>query len=448
VVGGGIAGLSAAWELRAEADVTVFESGPIGGCIRTTPFLGRPVEEGPDAFITRVPDALVLTRELGLDEVLTAPAAGRTALWWEGRLRTLPDGLVLGVPGRVGSLLRTGILSPAGVARAALDLVLPRRGTTTDATVRQLVENRFGSEVADRLVDPLVGSIHAGSTRDLGAAETVPQLQAAAQAHRSLLLGLRSMQPAGTGPAGPLFMTPRLGLGHLTGELAGQLEQAGAHFANQEVRTIRRLPDGRLGIEPDADAFDAVVVATPAAAASRLLGAEVLGPLARLPTSSVAVVTVASSDLRLPPGFNGFLVPAASGRLMTACSFSSNKWPHWADSGTSVVRISVGRFGQEEALQYTDGVLVERLVEELQQALGCRFTPSAWRVSRWPNSFPQYFPGHADRVATVEAELAKHLPGVAVAGSSYRGAGIPACIASGRRAARSLMVGSLRSRSL
>jgi protoporphyrinogen/coproporphyrinogen III oxidase len=444
VVGGGIAGLSAAWELRGEAEITVFEPDQVGGCVRTTPFLGRAVEEGPDAFITRVPDGLALARELGLEGDLIAPAAGRTALWWDGRLRTLPEGLVLGVPGRIGSLVRTGILSPAGVARAALDLVLPRRGSATDATVRQLVAGRFGSQVADRLVDPLVGSIHAGSTAALGAAETVPQLQAAAQSHRSLLLGLRSGQPAGPGSSGPLFMTHRQGLSHLVDELVRQLKDSGTRFAAQEVVSVRRMADGRYGIEPDVDGFDAVVVATPAGVTSRLLGPEVFGPLAGLPTASVAVITVASADLRLPPELNGFLVPAGSRRLMTACSFASNKWPHWADPGTSVVRISVGRSGQEEALRLPDSALVDRLVDELQDALGRRFTPSAWRVSRWPNAFPQYLPGHADRVATVEAGLARLLPGVAVAGSSYRGAGLPACIASGRRAARAAKSAVLR----
>jgi oxygen-dependent protoporphyrinogen oxidase len=440
VVGAGIAGLAAAWELRGEAEVTVFEPNLVGGCIRTSPFLGRPVEEGPDAFITRVPDALALTAELGIEGSLIAPAAGRTALWWEGRLRTLPEGLVLGVPGRVGSLLRTGILSPAGVARAALDLVLPRRPTTTDPTVRQLVRARFGPQVADRLVDPLVGSIHAGTTRNLGAAETVPQLLVAAQTHRSLLLGLRGLRPAGSGAAEPLFLTPNGGLSHLTEELVRRLRDTGTRFAAHEVQDIRPLTDGRYGIEPDADAFDGVIVATSAAAASQMLGAEVFGPLAHLPTASVAVVTLASDDLRLPSELNGFLVPAESGRLMTACSFSSNKWPHWADPGTSMVRVSVGRYGQEGALELPDGALVERLVDELAKATGSRFTPGAWRVSRWPNSFPQYFPGHADRVVTVESKLARDFPGVALAGSSYRGAGIPACIASGRRAARLVAV--------
>jgi oxygen-dependent protoporphyrinogen oxidase len=440
VVGGGIAGLAAAWELRGQAEVTVFEPDRVGGCIRTSPFLGRPVEEGPDAFITRVPDALALADELGIEGSLIAPAAGRTALWWEGRLRTLPEGLILGVPGRIGSLVQTGILSPVGVARAALDLVLPRRPAPTDPTVRQLVEARFGPEVADRLVDPLVGSIHAGSTRDLGAAETVPQLQVAAQTHRSLLLGLRSVRPSGSGAAGPLFMTPRGGLGRLTEELVRQLSDAGTQFAAHEIRGIRPLTDGRYGIEPAADAFDGVIVATPAAAASQILGAEVFGPLVSLPTASVAVVTLASDDLQLPTELNGFLVPARSGRLMTACSFSSNKWPHWAAPGTSVVRVSVGRYGHEGALGLTDGTLVERLVDELADAMGSGFTPGAWRVSRWPNSFPQYFPGHADRVVDVESRLAREFPGVALAGSSYRGAGIPACIASGRRAARMVAV--------
>jgi oxygen-dependent protoporphyrinogen oxidase len=445
VIGGGIAGLAAAWELRDAADITVFEPQRLGGRIRTSLFEGRAVDEGPDAFLTRVPEAVQLCRELGMESKLVAPAAGRSMIWWEGRLRPLPDGLVLGVPRQLGGLLRGGILSARGVARAGLDLVLPRRRPPAGLTVRDLVGDRFGLEVADRLVDPLVGGIHAGWTGALGAAEVVPQLVAAAERSRSLLLGLRQV-PAGSD--GPIFLTPQGGVGQLVDTLVAALEDAGVRFVAVPVEAVRAAGSRRVLAEPDADPFDGAVVATPARAAARLLGPdrasgsdalEGLDALANLPTASVALVTAALPGTILPVGINGFLVPRGAGRYLTACSFASNKWPHWSESSRALVRMSAGRHGDEAALALDDTALVDRLIDELGAALGARLSPATTRVSRWPDAFPQYLPGHAGRMAAVQAAIARRLPTVALAGASYRGSGLPACIGSGRAAARLVM---------
>lgn len=434
VIGAGIAGLAAAWELRQAAGVTVFDPDPAGGRIRTAPFRGLPVDEGPDAFLTRVPEAVSLCRELGIDGELVAPVAGRTMLWYRDRLRPLPEGLVLGVPRQLGPLAASGILSPVGLGRAALDLVLPRRRAPRGLTVRDLVADRFGSQVADRLVDPLVGGIHAGSTADLAAAEVVPQLVAAAERSRSLLLGLRQAAPSG--PAGPVFLAPRGGMARLVEALVEQLRGAGAEFVTQAARSVRRERDGRLRVGPGGEVFDAVVIATPAATAAALVADGAAAGLASIPRASVALVTMAVSGVDVPEGVNGFLVPAGEGRLMTACSFASSKWPHWAAPGETVLRVSAGRYRGPSPLSLDDETLASRLAGEVAAALGRRLSVSEWRVSRWPDAFPQYRPGHRDLVARAEADLRRNLPRVALAGASYQGSGIPACIASGRRAAR------------
>ncbi len=450
IVGGGIAGLAAAWELVRPTDaagsgtvpveVTVFEPGRLGGCIRTTEFAGHLVDEGPDAFLTRVPDAVQLCRQLGISDELVAPAAGRSMLWWNGRLRPLPEGLVLGVPRQLRPLITSGILSPTGVGRAALDLLLPRSRPPATLTVRELVADRFGPEVADRLVDPLVGGIHAGSTRDLAALEVVPQLVATAERSRSLLLGLRNAPERPAPPAGPeqpVFLTPRRGMGRLVEVLVEALATAGTRFVTSAVTEVRDGAGGGVVVTPETDPFDAAVIATRAGTAAALLASAIDGPtLAGIPTASVAVVTLAVAGARFPPGVNGFLVPAGAGRLMTACSFASSKWPHWADPGQAVVRMSVGRYGDQRLLDLDDATLTERLLAELESALGTGLSPAESRVSRWPDAFPQYLLGHGDRINEVEAALAGRLPSVALAGASYRGSGIPACIISGRRAAR------------
>jgi len=436
IVGGGIGGLAAAWELRGRAEVTVFEPDRLGGRIKTTMFGGHLIDEGPDAFLTRVPEGLELCRQLGIDGELISPAAGSPLLWLDGRLRPLPEGLVLGVPRRLVGVIRSGILSPLGVARAALELVLPRRSPPEDLTVWELVAQRFGPQVADRLVDPLVGGIHAGATSQLGAAEVTPQLVAAAQRSRSLLLGLRQSPTAGPGP---MFAAPRDGVGRLADALVASLGAAAVRFERSRVERVVAGPGGQVIVAPDPDPFDAVVVATPARVASGLLGLDGTAELARLRTASVAVVTISFAGSVLPPGSSGFLVPRGEGRLMTACSFASTKWPHWSEPGTSLVRVSAGRDGDRTALELDDDTLTDRLVDELSRALGRALSPDEVRVSRWPDSFPQFGVGHRQRMAAVEAAVARQLPTVALAGASYQGSGLPACIASGRKAARQVL---------
>jgi protoporphyrinogen/coproporphyrinogen III oxidase len=440
VVGGGIAGLAAAWELRDRAEVTVFEPDQLGGRLRTAPFAGQPTDLGADAFLTRVPDAVALCEELGLTGQLIAPAPGRTLLWWRHRLRPLPDGLVLGVPRRLGPLVRSGLLSPLGVARAGLDLVLPRQDWPGDVAVWDLVAARFGREVASRLVDPLLGSIHAARTEDLSAAATAPQLLAAARKSRSLLLGLRAGGAAATGQ--PLFLTPQGGIGVLVDRLAGALLAAGVTVVGARIDGVRPTR-GSVALAPLDAPFDAVVLAVPAATAARLLGHVAPRGLSAVAATSVTLVSMAwaPADLPAPDGVNGVLVSREEGRLMTACSFASHKWPQRPTPGRVVVRVSTGWSGDDRSDHLGDEDLVDRLSAEVAEAVGARAgaRPLEWRVNRWPESFPQYGPGHLDRMAAVEDELASSAPNVVLAGSSYRGAGIPACIGSGRRAGRLLL---------
>jgi protoporphyrinogen/coproporphyrinogen III oxidase len=435
VIGGGIAGLAAAWELRSKAQVTVFDPAGLGGRIRTALFEGRPVDCGPDAFITRVPEGLRLCEELGVDD-LVAPQVGRTLLWWDGRLRSLPEGLVLGVPRQLLPVATSGLLSPGGMVRAAADLVLPRKRFTGDVTVRELIAGRFGAEVADRLVDPLVGGIHAGRIDALSADSTVPQLVAAARSSRSLLLGLRRM--AGDGPAGPMFLAPRQGMGYLVDRLGEQLAEKGVEFSSVAVTRLEQ--DGRMWrAAPTGGLFDAVIVATPAAEAARILGPGGPPGLSAIQAASVVLVTLGYRTLDLPAGNNGVLVPAQSGWLMTACSFASAKWPHWAETGRTVLRVSAGRDRDSRALELADDELVDRLSEEVTTALGTSARPDSWRVSRYPESFPQYRVGHADLVRSIAEGLRKSHPGVVMCGASYHGAGIPACVGSGRAAGGSAL---------
>lgn len=442
VVGAGIAGLAAAWELTSGADpaeVTVFDPGPVGGHIRTATFLGHRVDTGPDAFIARVPAGVELARELGIESELVAPAARRALIWVNGTLRPLPPGLVLGAPARMGPLLASGILSPAGVLRAGLDLVLPATRWSDDFSVGELVSRRFGRQVADRLVDPLVGGIHAGRISELSAESTTPELARAAHTHRSLLLGLRAL-PAP--PEGPLFLAPRAGMGRLVERLVEALGERGVGFDSVAVSALGGGKGEPVMVEP-VGPFDAAVLATPARVSAALLTdrvPEAAGDLGAVRSSSVSLVTLAYHrvELAAPENVSGWLVARSEGRLMTACSFGSAKWPHWSDDETMVMRVSSGRSGDERAMALPEDDLIDRLQDEVRQALRTTAAPFHTRVDRWREAFPQYEVGHRARVARVEAALRRELPRVALAGASLRGSGIPACVVSGRAAARAI----------
>jgi oxygen-dependent protoporphyrinogen oxidase len=467
VVGGGIAGLAAAWELSghsAPAHVVVLEgSGGPGGKIQSAAVGGITVDTGPDAFLARRPEALTLCAELGIADELVAPGTRRAFVWSRGRLRALPDGLALGIPTRLGPVVRSGILSPAGVARAGFDLfgglwgrragsLVPGAGAP-DRAVGDIVAERFGREVVDRLVDPLVGGIHAGSVATMSAAAVYPPLAEAAARGGSLLRALRSLTPAPApaDSARPVFLAPRGGVRRVVDALVGALGERGVELrTSTPVTAIERVTDSGDGTDRGAGFVvrtgagaleaDAVVVAVPAGDAAAVLApldGAVAGLLSEIRYATVTVVTfvLASSSTGRALDGTGFLVPAVEGWLTTGCTWMSTKWPQLAGPDAVVVRASVGRFGDERAVAMADSELVERVLGELAPVLDLRGAPSASLVTRWPGAFPQYPPGHLDRVDAIDAGVGALGP-IAVAGAAYRGVGIPACIASGRRAAR------------
>ncbi len=452
VVGGGITGLAAAWELSAPAagtrptTVTVLEAGArLGGKIDRQEVGGQDVEAGPDAFVARAPDAVALCQELGLGDELIPPATNTALVWTRGRLRHLPDDTVLGVPTRLRTLGASRIVSLAGVARAGLDLVLPADSPADDRSVAALVDARLGREVRQRLVDPLLGGIHAGSTEHLSLAATAPQLDAASRQHRSLLRGLRPAPPEPGAAPTPVFLALRSGLGRLVEQLSRQLAGRGV-----EVRTtapVEKLEraGGRwqVGTPGGPVAADGVVLAVPSFVAADLLAShlpETAPELGAIEHASVVLVTLAfpSAAVSMTPGVSGFLAPRVDGHLLTACTWLSAKWPHLGRSDTALLRVSAGRWGDDRALRMGDEELVGQVRAELQEAMGITGRPDAVSVTRWPRAFPQYQVGHLARLARVQAALDGE-PGLVVAGASYGGVGIPACIGQGRHGARAVL---------
>lgn len=453
VVGGGITGLAAAYELSrgdgAPRVVVLEASDRLGGKITTAEFAGVPVDCGPDAVLARVPWAEQLMRELGLGAEVVAPATGGASVYARGKLRPLPDGLVRGVPSQVLPLLRSGILSPAGIARAGLDVVAPRRDYGTDPTIAQVIGGRFGTQVLDRLVDPLLSGINAGRADSLSLRATAPDIEALASRSRSLLLGLRRQARTSSEPSslGPLFVSLRGGLGRLVDRLVEELRAAGVELRTATPVTELGRDGRRWHLDPLDGPVDGVVLAAPAFVTAPLLGA--VSPvasraLAEVVYSSVAVATFAYREGALPRPIDGsgFVVPRRQAWLMTAGTFVSSKWPARRPPGRVIVRCSAGRHGDDRPAALSDDDLVGRLHGELERAIGVTEAPIQWRVDRWGRSFPQYGLGHLARTDRIDAALIVDAPGVVVTGASMRGVGVAACVRQGRDAGRRVWPGA------
>ena len=431
VVGGGIAGLAAAYELRAlapDAEIVVLEaSDRFGGKVHTTDFAGRAVDAAADAFLARVPWGIDLCRELKLEPQLVSPAQQSAYVWCDGELRRLPTGLVLGVPTDFDALRASGIV-PGSVAVHPADAPL---ALDEDIAVGALIRSQLGDAVFERLVDPLLGGINAGDGDHLSLRAAAPQLADAASRDRDLVAALRAAPT--TAVPGPVFYAPRGGMGAIVAALVDALTASGVE--------LRR--DAPIDDVATLDA-DGVVLATPSYVASAVLHAaapKAAELLADIEYASVVLVTLSYSNdaLTRPLDASGFLVPRTEGLLMSATSWSSSKWAHLADGSTSVLRVSTGRLGDDRPFALDDGALVRALLPEIEQTSGVRGEPLEVAVHRWPRSFPQYAPGHLDRVDDVERALAAATSAVVLAGAALRGLGVPACIRQGREAARALI---------
>ena len=467
IIGGGIAGLAAAFFLKdSGAAVIVLEGSPrLGGKLAVSDVAGIAVDEGAEALLARRPEGTDLIGAVGLGGQLVRPGTTAAGIWSRGQLHSLPRRQFMGVPADLDELARSQILSAAGLARARAEADLSATARTGDVSVASYVGARFGQELVDRLVDPLLGGVYAGRSDQLSWEATLPALAQAARRHRSLAAAARSLLPdpgppadrtaasppgAARPPAGrnapggsPVFSTLAGGLGTLPGAVAAR---SGAEVRTAAMtRELARTTGGwRLTIgsarSPELLDADAVILALPARPASRLLAAAspaAAAALGEIGYASMAVVTLAYPQAAFPslPQGSGYLVPAVDGHAVKAVTFSSVKWPHLQTEGQLVlVRCSVGRVGEEAVLQRDDSELAAIAAADLAAATGVTGAPVASRVSRWGGGLPQYTVGHLDRVARIRAAVADQ-PGLAVCGAAYDGIGIPACIATARLAA-------------
>ncbi len=468
MVGGGISGLAAAWELSGGADgptpvtprIEVLEaSDHLGGSLATTTFAGRTIDLGADGFLARRPEAAALATELSLGDDLEPIAASGAWLWSLGALHELPKDLVLGVPTNLQSILAfKGVTWRAHLA-ARRDAYLPAHlHVGEDASIGEIVRTKLGAELAYRFVEPMIGGIQAGRIDDLSARSVFPALYDAAKKGGSLMKALGLSGPISPGPTservatGPVFYSLRHGVGSLASELVLQLVQRGVVIRRGiAVTAIRRTPAGSYPLEVDSSRTttpaNAVIFATSAPAVGSLVGS--LDPdLARLrnvTAASTGIVTfaVSSDHIELPSDGTGILVPldtpwrANESMMVTAVTFLDRKWPRLRRDGDVILRAHVGRIDDRRFVDLSDDELTQRVVEELAVLLPRFDTPTASLVQRWPDGLPQYRVGHEQLVE--EARAAARRFAFFLAGNAYDGVGIPASIGSGRNAAREVL---------
>ena len=474
VVGGGITGLAAALtlvETDPSVEVLLLEgSDRLGGKLRRGEVAGVTVDLGAESILNRRPEGVALARAAGLGDAVVHPETAAARVWSRGALRPLPRS-VMGIPADLDGLAESGVLSAEGLARASRDRDLPATDLPDDdVSVGWLIEQRLGREVLDRLVEPLLGGVYAGLVRELSLRATLPQaldllrrepsLIRAAAASLAVAPATRAEEPAdSTSAASPVAVPVFAGIDGGVGRLPEAVAATAAAAAGSRlelrtsapVRSLRRTPAGwRLVVgpttAPETIDADGVVLALPAAPAARLLAEAVPAASADLSAvdhASVALVTLAfrAGDVPAPAG-SGFLVPAVEGVRIKAATYSTTKWG-WlerASDGLVVMRTSLGRHREERDLQRDDADLIEVALADLGAVTGVAARPVDAVVTRWGGGLPQYAVGHLDRVRRVRAAVARQ-PGLSVGGAAYDGVGIPACVASGERAARDVLAG-------
>lgn len=455
VVGGGIAGLSAAWYLQqAGIEYVVLEAGQRwGGKIHTEriegygsdPFV---IEGGPDSFITQKPWGLALAQELGLTDALigTNPDLKQTYVLHRGRPLPLPDGVLLLVPTKLKPFLLSSLLSPWGKLRMGLDLFLPPRRDDGDETLAEFVQRRLGREALERIAEPLLSGIYNAEADKQSLLATFPRFREIEQQYGSLTRGMLAQQArrrndSSGRPSPPFFVAPRDGMETLVEALVARL--TGEHRTETPIVSLEPLAGGYRLYQDDGAALEAerVILATPAYVAARLLqplapdAAALLASIRYVGTGIVSLAFRADHVVNPLQGY-GLVIPQGERRPINAVTLSSVKFARRAPAGYELVRVFFGGSRSPQTMELDDAALLTTVRRELEAILGLGAEPLFSRIYRWPQANPQYDVGHLERVAAIEAALPE---GIWVIGSAYRGVGIPDCIRQGREAATAVV---------
>ena len=460
IIGGGIAGLSAAYYAQKNApaaQITMLEAGNYwGGKITTdrVPFDDGDfiVEGGPDTFLATKPWGVALCKELGLGDRLhgTNQNQKNTYVLHRNKLQPLPDGLAMMIPTNIPSILKSQLVSWPGKIRMGVDFLLPGQNGHHDESLGHFVSRRLGREAYENLIEPLMSGIYAGDGDQLSLRSTFPYLHDLEAKYGSLARGALKMRQQMAARSGKTqgsrsaFLTPTTGLTEIIEAVVDRLQTADLRL-NSPVSRISNI-DSRYFVElktGEALEADSVILATPAPVSGSLLASfdpDLASVLGSIHYASTATVTLAykQSDLSRELDGYGYVIPRREGRRALACTWTSTKFPHRAPEGYALIRVFVGRAGQESDIPWDEAGLLDLAREELELTLGVTAEPLVNRVFIWEGAMPQYNLGHPEKLAQIDASLDKY-PGLALAGNGYRGIGIPDCIHSGELAVEKIL---------
>ena len=449
IIGGGIAGLSAAYSLREHQkqgsafEILILErKDRVGGNIRTEKVDGFIVEGGPDCFLSEKPWAMELCRRIGMEDrfLSTNDSKRKTFVLSGGKLHELPEGVILMVPTKILPLVTSTLISFPGKLRMAMEMFIPRKKTPGDESLGQFVRRRLGKEALDKIAEPLVAGVHAGDPETMSIRSSFPKFVQLEEEHGSLIRGMvkrmatmrKTPRPASSKKKVTMFMTLSGGLTEMIETLVTLLKKSG----NTEIKTGVEV----TGVEKKGDSYevsisgeasikaDSVIIAAPAyAAASLLKGLDpwISERLSTIPYVSTATVSIGfkKKDINHPLNGFGFVVPRTENRKIMAATWTSVKFSGRAPEDSVLIRCFVGGSKNMELVDMSDADMVKMVRAELKDIMGIDAEPVLTRVFKWKNSMPQYTIGHDERIESMEEKLAKH-HGLYLAGSAYHGIGI------------------------
>ncbi|WP_284139472.1 protoporphyrinogen oxidase [Virgibacillus sp. LDC-1] len=454
ITGGGITGLTAAFYLQQEIqekqlpyEVKLVEaSNRLGGKVKTTRKDGFIIEQGPDSFLERKTPAVKLVKALGMEEELVRNGTGQSYILVNGKLHKMPSGAFMGVPTQVKPFLFSGIFSPIGKLRAGMDFLLPKGKEVEDQSLGGFFRHRFGDELVENLIEPLLSGIYAGDIDEMSLMATFPNFYHLEQKHRSLIRGLQKTMPKPTKPKGKkpgMFLSLKNGLESIVEQLEKQLDQVDI-IQGVAVNHIEKKEQGYGVLLSDGEVYnaDAIIMTTPHHSLPTIFSQyDFFQAFHEMPATSVANVAIAFDQSAITQDIDGtgFVVSRNSDFRITACTWTHKKWPNSTPEGKALVRCYVGRPNDPEAVDLSDEEMVEIVLNDLRKTMNIQKAPEFYVVTRWKNAMPQYNVGHLARISEIRNQAKKQLPGVFLTGSSYEGIGLPDCMEQGEEAVKAVL---------
>jgi protoporphyrinogen/coproporphyrinogen III oxidase len=457
IVGGGIAGLTAAFylqkiirEKKLPIEIKLIEaSHRLGGKMQTVIRDGYTIERGPDSFLARKTSMIRLAKEVGMENQLVSNSTGKSYCLVNDQLYPMPGGSIMGIPTEIGPFITTGLFSIPGKVRAAADFILPRSPGNDDQSLGEFFRRRLGDEVVENLIEPLLSGIYAGDIDQMSLMSTFPQFYEVEQKYRSLILGMKKTTPPKPKTQGSNdnkkggFLTFKSGLQSFAEAIEAKLDP-NSILKGHRVDNITKVNNHYELYLNNGEtlAADCIVAATPHKITQSMFSDyRFFDPFKSVPSTSVATVALAFPEEAIKTDIDGtgFVVSRNGDYSITACTWTHKKWVHSTPKGKVLLRCYVGRAGDETIVDLSDDRIIKIVLDDLSRTMDIGMQPEFAVVSRWKNSMPQYTVGHKQRLETIRKHIKSELPGVFLASSSFGGVGLPDCIDQGEEAVKGVL---------